>query len=250
VFPEPALPATSFLRSIAASRVALDKAPMKLLDIVQRVNALTEGAPYAIVDGLAQILWARKTYTDDLDVALGSSVLHAAHESIESSRAEHNWSLPTPLDRAYESNDVFEVYHLLYAGAVVDLLSFRDMAFTNEILETAIAIPELGGLRFIRPELLIVTQFIRPDVRAAIAAIDLVAARQIKAGWTSSMQSIGLVSSVGKGGWKRHSNTSILSAVLREWSVSHNVSDQVCSTTSCPKAWFSSSSTRRKPARS
>ena len=111
-----------------------------------------------------------------------SSVLHVAHELVESGRAEHGWSLPTPPDRAYESNQVFEVYHLLYDGAVVDLLSFRDMAFTNEILETAIAIPELGGLRFIRPELLIVTQFIRPDVRAAIAAIDLVAARQDQGG--------------------------------------------------------------------
>ena len=69
MFPEPALPASSFLRSIAVSRATLDKAPMKLLDIVQRVNALTEGAPYAIVDRLAQILWARKTYTDDLDIA-------------------------------------------------------------------------------------------------------------------------------------------------------------------------------------
>jgi hypothetical protein len=39
-------------------------------------------------------------------------------------------------------------------------------------------VPELGGLRFITPELLVVTHLLRPGPTAAIAAIELVVARR------------------------------------------------------------------------
>jgi hypothetical protein len=58
-----------FIRSIDASRDTLRKPGLKLLEIVARVRALTADAPYAVIGGLAQILWARKSHTDDLDVA-------------------------------------------------------------------------------------------------------------------------------------------------------------------------------------
>lgn len=144
---------------------------MKLLDIVSRVDRLTRGAPYAVIGGLAQILWARKTHTDNLDIALSSAVLGTAYERVASHDAEPGWTVPSPPDR------VHDVYHLLLDGTVVDLLAFRADGFTEEIHRTAQAIPELGGVRFIRPELLLVTQLLRPGTRAAIAAIELVAAR-------------------------------------------------------------------------
>ncbi|MBX3192511.1 MAG: hypothetical protein KF819_36310 [Labilithrix sp.] len=175
--PTPALDPESFLRSVVASRATLGLSPMKLLDIVSHVTALTDGAPYAIVGGLAQILWARKTHTDDLDIALSSASLLAAYDRVTSGRAERGWALPSPPDRAHEANDVFEVYHLLFDGAVVDLLSFRTATFNEEILSTAVSVPALGNLRFVRPELLLVTQLLRPGPRAAVAAIDLVVAR-------------------------------------------------------------------------
>lgn len=165
------------IRSVDASRDTLGRVHMRLIDIVHQVTALTGGAPYAVIGGLAQILWARKTHTDDLDVLLATNDLARAHAEVRDQRAE-GWSLPDPPDRPHEQSDVFEVYHLLYQGSVVDLISYRDAAFTAEILTTAIPVPELRGIRFIRPELLLVTQLLRPGTMAAIAAIELTLARR------------------------------------------------------------------------
>jgi hypothetical protein len=142
------------IRSVDASRDILGRVHIKLSDIVHQVTALTGGAPYAVIGGFAQILWARKTHTDDLDVLLAAGDLARAYAEVQDRRAE-GWTLPDPPDRPYEQNDVFEVYHLLYQGAVVDLLSYRDAIFAAEILATAIPVPELHGIRFIRPELLL-----------------------------------------------------------------------------------------------
>jgi hypothetical protein len=69
----------------------------------------------------------------------------------------------------------------LCEGAVVDLISFSNAAFNAEIIETAQSVDDLGGLRFIRPELLLVTHLLRPGPTAALAAIELVIARRAKA---------------------------------------------------------------------
>jgi len=52
-----------------------------------------------------------------------------------------------------------------------------------DILATAVPVPELGGIRFIRPELLLVTQLLRPGAMAAIAATELTVARRAKGGF-------------------------------------------------------------------
>ena len=151
---------------------------MKLLSLVDRVNGLTRGAPYAVVGGVAQILWARKTHTDDLDVAVASEAWRRAVQRVRRGAAPRGWRLPAPPDRAVESDEVFEVAHVMYRGSVVDLLCFRDDAFMGEILATAQVVPGVGPYRFIRPELLLVTHLMRPRVEAALAAVELVLARR------------------------------------------------------------------------
>ena len=151
---------------------------MRLLDLVPHIRVLVDDAPFAVIGGLAQILWARKTHTDDLDLALAASDLGAALARIERGDAPPSWALPTPPDVAREANDVFEVCHLLHDGAVVDLLAFRDAGFLAAILDTARVVPELGGVRFITPELLLVTQLLRPGPSAALAAVELILARR------------------------------------------------------------------------
>jgi hypothetical protein len=170
------------IRSVDASRDTLGRAHVKLIDVVHRVTALTGGAPYAVIGGLAQILWARKTHTDDLHVRLAAGDLAQAHAEVRDGRAE-GWALPEPPDRPHEQDDVLEVYHLLNQGSVVDLLSYRDAAFNAEILATAVPVPELSGIRFIRPELLLVTQLLRPGALAALAATELTLARRAKGGF-------------------------------------------------------------------
>ncbi len=136
-------------------------------------TAAAGGAQHAVIGGLAaDPLRPRKVYTDDLDVLLAAGDLARAHGEVRDGRAE-GWALPDPPDRPHEQNEVFEVYHLLYQGSVVDLLSFRDAAFAAEILATAVPVPELSRIRFIRPELLLVTQLLRPGAMAAIAAAEL-----------------------------------------------------------------------------
>jgi hypothetical protein len=175
-----ALDGEQFVRSLDASRDTVGRPRMKLLELLQRVSELTERAPYAVVGGLAQILWARKSHTDDLDLVLSTPDLKATYERVRSASAGAAWSLPDAPDRVHEANEIFEVYHLLHAGSVVDLLAFRDQLFNREIIESARAIPELGDVRFIRPELLLVTHLLRPGPTAALAAVELVIARQAK----------------------------------------------------------------------
>jgi hypothetical protein len=175
-----ALSPVEFVRSVDASRDTLDKPRMKLIDVVERVRALTGDAPYAIVGGLAQILWARKSHTDDLDVALAAKDIHAAHERIAHNDADSAWTIPGA--GAYEADDVFEVYHLLHDGSVVDLIAFRDADFNQEILGSAREVTELSSLRFIRPELLLVTHLLRPGPVGALAAIELAIARRATGG--------------------------------------------------------------------
>lgn len=151
---------------------------MKLIDVVARVGKLTGGAPYAVVGGLAQILWARKTHTDDLDIALATGDLQEAYRRVKLRTGGAGWSLPRPIERAHEENDVFEVCHLSFRGSVVDLLAFRDEGFTGEIVSSARTVAELSGIRFIRPELLLVTHLLRPTAAAAIAAVELILARR------------------------------------------------------------------------
>jgi hypothetical protein len=151
---------------------------MKLLDVVSHVQKLTKGAPYAVMGGLAQILWARKTHTDDIDLALATSDLQDSYRRVRLKAAGAGWSLPRPLHRAHEENDVFEVCPLLYRGSVVDLLSFKDDAFNAEIVSTARPVAELRNIQFIRPELLLVTHLLRPTPAAALAAVELILARR------------------------------------------------------------------------
>src|SRR5262245_27008147 len=94
--PTPALAPDRFLGSVRASRDTLGRPTLKLLEVVNRVRILTGGAPYAIVGGLAQMLWARKSHTDDLDVALSSPDLEAAYDRVAQGRAERGWAMPTP----------------------------------------------------------------------------------------------------------------------------------------------------------
>jgi len=156
---------------------------MRLIDVVGEVQVLTNAAPYAVIGGLAQILWARKTHTDDLDVALAAGDLAAAYDRMKERKAGPGWSLPDPPDQAYEADDVFEVCHSFYRGSVVDLIAFRNEPFNSEILGTSQAVSELGGIRFIRPELLLVTHLLRPGPHAAVAAVELVLARREKGGF-------------------------------------------------------------------
>jgi hypothetical protein len=72
---------------------------------------------------------------------------------------------------------------LLFRGTVVDLITFANADFTNEIIETAVAVAELGHIRFIRPELLLVTQLLRPGARGVLAALELVVARRMLGGF-------------------------------------------------------------------
>lgn len=178
--PRYALEPEQFLGAINASRDTLGKTRMKLLDIVRQVRKLTDDAPYAVVGGLAQILWARKTHTDDLDVALASVDLDKAYTRVSDKAGTKGWSLPKPPDLPREEDDVFEVCHLLYRGFVVDLIAFKNEAFTREIVETAHVASELDAIRFIRPELLLVCHLLRPTVEAKLAAVELRLSRRAK----------------------------------------------------------------------
>jgi hypothetical protein len=155
--PAYALAPDAFLRSLDASRDTLGRRRVRLLDIVDHVTELTGNADHAVIGGLAQILWARKSHTDDLDVALSSGDLASAVDRIRSGAAPSGWSLPRPPDAALEADDVIEVPHAQYQGSVVDLIAFRNEPFNAEVIATARSVAELGGIRFIRPGLLLVT---------------------------------------------------------------------------------------------
>ena len=57
-----------------------------------------------------------------------------AYDRVWRREAGPGWRLPKPPDQVHEEKEVFEVYHLLFRGSVVDLISFRDQGFTQEIL--------------------------------------------------------------------------------------------------------------------
>jgi hypothetical protein len=105
----PALDPLRFLRSVEASRGTLGKPEMRLIDLVVEVRKLTNDAPYSVIGGLAQILWARKSHTDDLDVALAAADLSKAYEAVRA--AGEAWSLPGEPLSAHAMDDVLEVYH-------------------------------------------------------------------------------------------------------------------------------------------
>jgi len=174
----PALEPRRFLGSLAASAATLGKPRVKLLALVDHVRRLTGDAPYAVVGGVAQVLWARKTHTDDLDVAVASEALDGAVDRVRRRAAPRGWRIPSVPDRTVESDNVFTVAHLSYRGSVVDLMCFKNGEFMNEVLSTALTVPEVGPYRFIRPELLLITQLLRPRVEAALAAVELVVVRR------------------------------------------------------------------------
>jgi hypothetical protein len=182
-----ALSPGEFFRSVSASRDTLGRTRMKLLDVVAHVRTLTNGAPYCIIGGLAQILWARKTHTDDLDVALASHDVKAALASVKAGTADTRWALPDSPDKAWESDEVIEVCHILYDGSVVDLLAFKDSAFNAAVLAEAVEVVEIGKLRVIRPEHLLVTHLLRPGPMGALAAVELVIARRAKGGFDEAV---------------------------------------------------------------
>lgn len=155
---------------------------MKPLDVVAHARALCAEAPYAVVGGLAQMLWARKTHTDDLDVALAAPALGAALARVRSGDAGPEWAIPTPPDLDYEANEVFEVAHVHFRGVVVDFLTFRAADFTDEIAGSAVTVKELGDIRFVRPELLLVRHLLRPGPAGVGAGIDLLLARDASGG--------------------------------------------------------------------
>lgn len=179
----PALEPHRYQRSVDASRDTLGKPRMKLLEVVEHVRVLTDEAPYAVIGGLAQLLWARKTHTDDLDVALSSATLDLARSRIEA-RAER-WSLPEV--GSHEHDGVFEVLHALFDGAVVDLIRFQNDGLNAEVIDSAVGVPELGGIRFVRPELLLVTHLLRPGPTAALAAVEFVIARRAAGGFDEAV---------------------------------------------------------------
>ena len=159
---------------------------MKLIDLVAHVRTLTGDAPYCIIGGLAQILWARKTHTDDLDIAMAAPDVTAAFDAVREGRAGAQWLLPTPPDKGWEEDDVIAVCHALYDGSVVDLIAFKNAAFNDAILADAILVPELGA-RVVRPEHLLVTHLLRPGPTGALAAVELVIARRAKGGFDEAV---------------------------------------------------------------
>lgn len=170
-----ALSPNEVLRSVRASRDTLQKVPMRLIDVATHAQQLIGGKPFTIIGGLAQILWARKTHTDDLDLVISSPSFTRAYQRVRN--GEPDWKLPSPPDRALEEDGVFKVCHLLFRGIVVDFITFKRREFTHTILKDAQFIAEFGNLPVINPELLLVTHLLRPTPQAAIAAVELLLAR-------------------------------------------------------------------------
>ncbi len=166
-----ALSPSDFLRSVSASRETLGRTRIDLLDVIAHVRTLTNNTQYCIVGGLAQILWARTTRAEELHVTL-------ALEDVAVARFKSG---------AWESDDVIEVCHVLYDGSVVDMLAFKNAAFNAAILSEAVEVVEIGNLRVIRPEHLLVTHLLRPGPNGALAAVELVIARRGKGGFDEAL---------------------------------------------------------------
>jgi len=175
---------------------------MKLLEVVEHVQRLTNGCQYAVIGGLAQMLWARKTHTDDLDIALAAGDFRQAYERVR--KGTVGWALPAKPDLPHEQNAIFEVAHLLFRGTVVDLITFANQGLNAAIIDTAVPVARLNGIRFIRPELLLITHLLRPGPRGALAAIELLVARSEHGGldlaevesWAARVDKLGALSRV------------------------------------------------------
>ena len=175
--PPYALSPGEVLRSVDASRDTLRKSPMRLLDIAPHASTLIGGRPIVVIGGIAQILWARKTHTDDLDLVVTAPSLLSAYKRVHAGTSFEDWALPSPPDRSLEEDRTFKVCHLLFRGAVVDFITFKKRAFNAAILRDAKSIAEFGALPVINPELLLVTHLLRPTPEAALAAVALLVAR-------------------------------------------------------------------------
>jgi hypothetical protein len=150
---------------------------MRLINVTTHAQSLIGGKPFAIIGDLAQILWARKTHTDDLDLAVSGPSFTRAYQRVLNDEAKPDWALPSPPDRALEEDRVFKVCHLLFRGIVVDFITFKRHAFNHAILTDALPIQEFNNVRVINPELLLVTHLLRPTTQAAMAAVELLVAR-------------------------------------------------------------------------
>ena len=145
-----ALSPNEVLRSVSASRDTLRKPPMRLINVTTHAQSLIGGKPFAIIGGLAQILWARKTHTDDLDLAVSGPSFTRAYQRVLNDEAKPDWALPSPPDRALEEDRVFKVCHLLFRGIVVDFITFKRHAFNHAILTDALPIQEFNNVRVIK----------------------------------------------------------------------------------------------------
>jgi hypothetical protein len=155
--PSPDLPELSpVLRRAGVDPKKLQKIPTNLLDAAERVSQLLGGAPYAVIGGLAMTLWAHKEGSEDIDMALA----------------------PNELLGPQEGDDIIEVSHLIVWDykAAIHLLYYRNEAFRAELLATAVPVPELKGVRFARPELLLITQLLSPRPKAEVSAVEIVRA--------------------------------------------------------------------------
>ena len=178
-----ALSPSEVLQSINASRDTLGKLPMRLIDVTTHAQSLIGGKPFAIIGGLAQILWARKTHTDDFDLAVSGPSFTHAYQRVRDDEAKPDWTLPSPPDRALEEDRVFKVCHLLFRGIVVDFITFKRHAFNHVILTDVVPVFEFSNLPMINPELLLVTHLLRPTTQAAMAAVELLVARIERGGF-------------------------------------------------------------------
>lgn len=106
-----ALTPRELLRSMEASSGTFADGHVDLVSVVGQVDKLTNGARLVVLGGLAQMLWARKTHMDDLDLALATSGIQEAYRRVRVRAAGAGWSLPRLRERAHEENDVFEVCH-------------------------------------------------------------------------------------------------------------------------------------------
>jgi len=120
-------------------------------------------------------------------VALASQDVASALATVKAGTADEHWALPTQPDKARETDDVTDVCHLLYDGSVVDLIAFKATAFNAAVLSEAVEVPELGNVRVIRPEHLLVTHLLRPGPLGALAAVELVIARRAKGGFDEAV---------------------------------------------------------------
>lgn len=146
------------LRRAGVDPKKLQKIPTNLLDAAEGLSQRFGGVPYAVIGGVALMLWANKERSEDIDVALAPHELLGPHEG----------------------DDIIEVCHLILWDykAALHLLYYQNEAFRAELLATAVPVPELKGVRFARPELLLITQLLSPRPKAQVSAVEIVRSRR------------------------------------------------------------------------